>query len=74
MLWPVRMGNAEGAASAASILRMMSLLIRVDGSKVVSERSTQTEKQAGTIQSSCAEHVCGDKAIKQLKRTTLILV
>jgi hypothetical protein len=50
------------------------LLDWVDGSKVVSERSTQTEKQAGTKQSSCAEHVCRDKAIKQLKQTTLILV
>jgi len=70
----VRIGNVEGAAGAASILGMMSPLIGVDGSKVVSNCSTQTEKQAGTIQPSCAEHVCCDKAIKQLKQMTLILV
>lgn len=74
MLWPVRIGNAKGAAGAPSILRMLSLLIGVDGSKVVSNCGTQTEKQAGTIQSSCAEHVCCAKAIKHLEQMTLILV
>ena len=46
MLWPVRLGNAEGAAGAASILGMMGLSIGFDGSEVVSSCSTQTGKQA----------------------------
>lgn len=47
MLWPVRLGNAEGAAGAASILGMMGLPIGFDGSEVVSGCSTQKEEQAG---------------------------
>ena len=47
MLWPVRTRDAEGAAGAASILGMMSLLIGVNGSNVISNCSTQKEKQDG---------------------------
>jgi hypothetical protein len=71
----VRLGNAEAAAGAASILGMVGLPIGVDGSEVVSSSSTQRETQAGMYNTVKLRATClRDKVTKQQKQITLKLV